>query len=220
MKIVRGSLRGTRASIARIKNDSRVFVQLENSGLYASAEVEIGDIELLQPKREPVALLRAQVVSHSRRLALSLRENPANLPGISPFDFEDLVAELLADQGYAVQVTTRTADGGRDILALFPTPIGNILTIVECKKYGVHRKVGIELVERLLWVADRKDKASLAMLATTSTFTSGAQRCAQEHQYRLKLHDKVQLASWLTSYGRSSFVRGGELYIPDHMNKQ
>src|SRR5206468_12002343 len=117
--------------------------------------------------RLAVAPITAEAIYH-------LAGHPEDLYELDPIKFELLIARLLEDAGYSVKVTPATRDGGRDILAVLKIPYGEVLTIVDCKRFSAHRRIGPELVQRLLWVCDHHDKASNAMLVTTSSFTSGA----------------------------------------------
>ena len=116
-----------------------------------------------------------------------LARHPNLLYEIEPRRFEILVAELLTDMGYEVELTPESRDGGRDILAAFNLPHGKILTLVECKRFRPDKKVGIDILERFLWVLDRKDKASCGLIATTSYFSQDAIATEKEFQWRLRI---------------------------------
>ena len=125
------------------------------------------------------------------------------------------MAELLRDMGYEVELTPETRDGGRDILAAFGLPHGEILTLVECKRFRPDRKVGIDILERFLWVMDRRDKASCGLIATTFYFSPEAIATERDYQWRLRLRDFEGLKEWLGKYG--SWTRNNRmgLWLPD-----
>jgi restriction system protein len=129
--------------------------------------------------------------------------------------YEEIIAAILMDMGCDVQLTTATKDGGRDILAAFQTPFGKLLTIVECKRYKPERKIGIDLVERFLWVVDRNDKASFGLIATTSFFSADAQVIANNYRYRLKLKDFYDIREWIGKYGSWTKDDNSEIWIPE-----
>jgi restriction system protein len=62
------------------------------------------------------------------------------------------------------------------------------MTFVECKRYARDKPVGLEIVERLLGVVDR-GRATSGLILTTSHFTRGARRAADELRFRLSLKD-------------------------------
>jgi restriction system protein len=129
-------------------------------------------------------------------LLAELSRHPERMYDLSPRRFEEAVAELMSRLGYGVQLTPASKDGGRDILAIMATPAGRTLTLVECKRYAPHRKVGVEQVERFMWVV-HKDRASCGLYVTTSSFTSGVQRMQKEYAWLLLLRDFSGLHEWL-----------------------
>ena len=166
------------------------------------------------PASDVAASLRTQVVPLENDLVRRLARDPSLLHELSPFGFEILVAELLRDMGYDVFVTPESRDGGRDILAVFNLPAGPHLTIVDCKRYSPERRIGPDVVQRLLWIADRNDRASQAIVATTSSFTSGARALELQYRWRLSLHDHPALCTWLEKYGTWNQRGPGGIWLP------
>lgn len=115
---------------------------------------------------------------------------------LSPRKFEELVAYILEELGYQVTLTGQTCDGGIDIFALKKEPIGTFLTLVECKNYSPHRRVGIDIVRGLYGVLNIQ-KASHAMIATTSCFTSGARDFEKQYQFQMSLRDHADIINWM-----------------------
>lgn len=163
-------------------------------------------------KSEPLCL---EIGNVNARLLSYLNQHPERLHELSPRRFEEVIAEILADMGYEVELTPQTRDGGRDVLASLPTPVGKLLFIVECKRYALHRKIGIDIVERFLWVIDRKDNASCGLIAATTHFSTDAQALAREYEYRLKLHDFDHIKHWIANYGRWTEREGSGLWLPN-----
>ncbi len=155
-----------------------------------------------------VAPITAEAIYH-------LSKHPEQLYDVDPIKFEFLIARLLEDAGYSVKVTPATRDGGRDILAVLKIPFGEVLTIVDCKRFAAHRTIGPDLVQRLLWVSDNRDKASNAMLVTTSSFTSGARKLEQEYRWRLQLKEYADIREWLRSFGKWHRRGDGDLWLPN-----
>jgi restriction endonuclease Mrr len=149
-----------------------------------------------------------------------LAKHPRKLYEIDPRKFEELVAELLRDMGYQVRLTPLTKDGGRDILAIISIPAGEVLVVVECKRFGPNRPIGPDIVQRLMWVADRYDNASRAMLATTSFFTAGAKRLATDFRWRLGLKDFDDVCDWLDQYGSWERNSKAGLWVPNGRNRE
>ena len=149
-----------------------------------------------------VKIARPHIVDTSDRLFRSLCENPKLMYEISPRDFERVIAELLSDMGWSVELTPPAKDGGFDALALQQTELGPILCLVEAKRYRRDRKVGVELVRSLYGTMEDKG-ASTSLLVTTSAFTSGAQKFQSRNKYRISLREHSDIVKWLKKYGRN-----------------
>lgn len=132
-------------------------------------------------------------------LILEIAKQPEKLHQISPREFEEIVAELLAGFGWEVSLTSRTKDGGYDILGVVKDAPGLESTwVVECKKYGATNKVGIELARQLYGVKWNLG-VSNALLVTTSTFTNGVQQLGAS-KYDLSLVDYNGILNWIHAY--------------------
>ena len=94
-------------------------------------------------------------MSDIRKLISELAGNPDRLAVLDPHEFELIVAEILASQGYKVQVTPPTRDGGYDVLAVQADALGIESTYaVEVKRCSPKNKVGVDIVRRLLGVKE------------------------------------------------------------------
>lgn len=158
--------------------------------------------------------LSVYLVEINDELIALLKQEPHLMYELAPRKFEILIAHLLADMGYDVELTPETRDGGRDILAVFRLPAGEVLTIVECKKYREDRKVGVDIVERFLFAIDRRDNASCGLIATTSSFTLDARDMESEYKWRLGLRDFDAIRNWLADYGHWTMNATSGLWLP------
>ena len=125
-----------------------------------------------------------------------IKSRPEALREMPPRKFEEIVAEMLEKQGYTVELTPASKDGGFDIYVASKQSLGSFLYLVECKRYTPPNKVGVHLVRALHGVV-QKTRANAGMLVTTSFFTHGAQQYADETCYTLHLHDFLALKRWL-----------------------
>ncbi len=168
------------------------------------------EVERLNP-------LEFQIDQCNSELIYYLKKHPDHLHRISPRKFEEVVSDILQDLGCETQITPQTRDGGRDILAAFPSPAGELLAIVECKRFAPHRKIGVNLVERFLWVLDNRDRASCGLLVTTTSFSIEAKALENEFKYKLKLHDFEHLKQWIANYGIWKEKERCGLWLPQKM---
>ena len=151
------------------------------------------------PSSEIISVAKPAIISASEALVRDLQKRPEDLLGISNRDFEKVVAELLTDMGWEVELTKATRDGGKDILAYMNTDIGQFLCLVETKRYRVDRKVGVDLV-RNLYGTLCDYQANSAMMVTTSSFSPDAHEFQQRHQYQLSLRDYTDVVGWITKF--------------------
>jgi HJR/Mrr/RecB family endonuclease len=134
----------------------------------------------------------------SDELLRRLAEYPEDRFSINPRIFEETVAELLSRMGYDVVLTPRSGDKGRDVIAALATPTAPVLMLVECKRYARDRKVGPEPISRV-WSRLFDDKANMAMVVTTSSFTPVAKEFANARGYQLSLQDGDKYIRWIKS---------------------
>jgi restriction system protein len=153
----------------------------------------------LLPKKELINDVKPRIILANDDLIDRLRRQPQSVFQLPPRKFEELIAELLSDMGYEVELTPATRDGGKDILAYMPAPHGNVLCLVEAKRYRKDRPVGVELVRQLYGTLVDAD-ASSAMLVTTSSFSSDARAFQKRHQYKLALRDYGNVVQWVQDY--------------------
>lgn len=129
-----------------------------------------------------------QQVSRACENIERVQRNKEAIYDITPREFEELVAEVFSRQGYNVEITPATKDGGCDIIAT--KEIGGIpyMILIECKKYSARHKVDVQLVRSLSGVqSDRK--ANKVILVTSSLFTRDARQFAKRQEHLISLVD-------------------------------
>lgn len=139
-------------------------------------------------------------------LILKAERNPQLLGQIDPREFENFVADLFEQQGFKVEVTKKTRDGGKDIIAVRSEMNINVKYIIECKRYAQNNKVGVELVRQLYGV-QQAESVNKSVLVTTSSFTKGAIDFAnqQSTKWHMDLKSFTDLLQWVKqAYGRQS----------------
>jgi len=147
-------------------------------------------------------VVRPQIVEASDQLVQRLTKNPELMYEISPRDFEKVIAELLSDMGWTVELTPQTRDGGFDVLARRETEVGPVFCLVEAKRYRRDRPVGVELVRTLYGTMTDK-RATTSLLVTTSSFTEGARKFQSRNKYQINLRDYSDIVAWLREYSKS-----------------
>ena len=184
-------------------------LSIENSG-YADEDIywyveelkdkfsllSIKEAELIYTYEEDEIFIPEIILPAQERIFSLVKNNPSILHSITPREFEELVAEIFDRQGFDVELTKATRDGGKDIIAIQSSMGINLKYIVECKRYAVHNKVTLDVVQRLYGVK-MAENANKAILVTTSSFTKDANKFASQHCWDLSLKDKGDLLSWL-----------------------
>jgi hypothetical protein len=113
--------------------------------------------------------------------------------------FEDLMAHLLAKNGWEVEQMGYTKDEGIDILALRRVSPGVKFTMmVQCKRNNEERKVGVSVVKNV-WATKWEKGIHHAMIATTSFFTKGA--ISKADIWNMDLRDHNAIIELCNNYG-------------------
>jgi len=181
------------------------------SRMLSSAVKRNKHLRPLYASDEPTQELILAVQTISKELVCRIKRHPREMYKLYPRQFEELIAEILANFGWEVRLTPSTRDGGYDIYAITRESMANVQIswIIECKKYAPERKVGIDIVRKLHSVKTSKNVGCM-MLATTSHFTRGVQEF-KASRYDLQLKDYDGIVEWIDKYQPNP---GGQLYIP------
>ena len=134
-----------------------------------------------------------------------LAKNPDEMKNLSSRNFEELIAEIWKKFGYNVELTKKTRDGGRDIVA-----IGGKVTaekfLIECKKPVCASTVGVRPVRELYGVK-MSEGATKAILATTAHFSKDAGLLFDKHKWELEGRDLEGITQWIDTAIRSKLCR-------------
>lgn len=162
-------------------------------------EIHSLDLELPVAEKNIVEVIAPKIIVANEVLIRNLKERPQDLHMISPRKFEEVIAELLDDMGWDVELTPASKDGGKDIIAVMHTDIGPILSLVEAKHYRPDRPVQVGLVKQL-YGTFVDHGATNAMLVTSSRFTKGAKEFQSKHKYQITLKEYADLLDWIQKY--------------------
>lgn len=136
--------------------------------------------------------------------------------------FEEIVAEIFRKFGYEIELTKRTRDGGKDIIALRKS--GDEVTerlIIECKHW--QSKIDVKPIRNLIGVAVTQDELPTGIiLATTSTFTKDAKdlKINPTISIKLDLKDYNDVLNWIGDYNALQLTPAEiEQYLREHKVK-
>ena len=133
----------------------------------------------------------------NKELINYLSRNPNAIHSLHWRKFEELLAELFQNQGFATELGPGRADGGVDLRLIQRSDIGEMLILVQAKKYAKHRKIQLEPV-KALWASVEDEQANKGILVATSEFIPAAKKFAARHPYRIELVGPEKLTSWLS----------------------
>jgi restriction endonuclease Mrr len=156
------------------------------------------------PKKEAKEAVQSIIVTESSRIKsviANLYNDNEKLYSLSGREFEVVIQELLNQQGFDFELTKQTRDGGFDLFALkYVSPnLSPIKYLVECKRNGPHRPVGVEVIRSFKEVIVTEG-AHKGIIATTSYFTTGAIKKKNLTPYLLDFVDKDELLRWINNY--------------------
>jgi transcriptional regulator with XRE-family HTH domain len=141
-------------------------------------------------------LLVSDLALANDALLRRLDQHPTEIYQLAAREFEELVAETLARQGYDVTLTPIAKDGGKDIFVASHSALGSALYVVECKRYSPDRPVGVGIVRELYGVI-QAERLTGGIVATTSYFTADVRQFTAPLSYQLSLADFHAVRSWI-----------------------
>lgn len=126
--------------------------------------------------------------------------NPKSVYSLATWEFEELVAEVFRRNGFNANVTQRTRDGGRDVIATCEIGGVTYTTYFECKRQGPTSPVTVEIVRSLYGVMER-DRIDKGVIVTSSRFTQDAVKEAKRFNGRIQLIDFERLQQLMRRRG-------------------
>ena len=135
-----------------------------------------------------------------------ISKKPGILYQIKPRQFEELIAHIFSQNGFKVELTKQTRDGGRDIIALRSDLGIKSKYIIECKRYAANNRIPVELV-RALYGVQVQEGANKAILATTSKFTRDAHsfvKATNTTEWSIELKDFNDIYEWIKSTSQAN----------------
>jgi HJR/Mrr/RecB family endonuclease len=157
---------------------------------------------------ESAILLPKLIVRVKAELVSNLAREPELLRRLSPREFEELIADIFYGFGYVVELTAPTRDGGKDVVAIRNLHGVTTKLLIECKRYNPPKTVDVGWVRQLYGVR-HSERATKALIATTSYFTSDARKFERQHIYELELKDYDAVADWVQEYNQ--ILKGGRV---------
>lgn len=122
-------------------------------------------------------------------------QRPDDLHRLDWREFEILLHRIFQNQGFHSELGPGRGDGGVDIRLLQRDPIGDLLTLVQAKKYAPHRKIQLDAVAALYGIA-AVEGAQKTLFVTTSAYEPVAKRFAARTSGAMALAASRDVATW------------------------
>jgi restriction system protein len=157
-----------------------------------------GEILTLGPKTSEGRLVDDVSVVWDE-LIRSFVRNPEEIYDVDPRKLEEIVAGAYKIHGYEVELTPRSGDRGRDVVAT-KHGVGSIRIFDQIKRYKISRPVSADEVRSLLGTITAAPNVSKGVITTTSTFAPRLlddDDIRRQVPHRLELKPKDVLLKWL-----------------------
>ncbi len=143
---------------------------------------------------------------------------PDDLHRLSWREFEMLLARVFQSQGFEAELGPGSGDGGIDVRLLQRDPIGDILTLVQAKKYAPSRKIGLEAVAALHGVAD-VEKAQRSLFVTTSSYQPAAKAFSGRTSIPMELKTSNDVVEWCRHAKKGIIADKSKLVSVEHVER-
>jgi Restriction endonuclease len=123
----------------------------------------------------PIPIDVATVDALSDELAVVCGKVPELLDRLTPRQFEEMVGAIFRNNGFRVELTSYTKDGGYDLMVVSNSSMKPEVAIVEVKHYRSDRPVGVAIVRQLYGVRSLRE-IPRCYLVTSSSVSKYAKR--------------------------------------------
>ena len=179
---------------------AEVIIEFSSVSIYYKEEIYNYDKQLLLfvPEEKRIITDLSAGVSE---LLQTIKKSPELIYGIQPRQFEELIAHIFSMHGFLVELTKKTRDGGRDIIAIRSDLDIKLKYLIECKRNSMDNPVSVDIV-RALYGVQMQESANKSILATTSRFTADAMKFATEQnttKWGMDLKDINAIRNWIST---------------------
>jgi len=122
-------------------------------------------------------------------------KHPEQLQDLNWRQFEKLLNAIFKNQGFHTELGPGSGDGGVDLRLIQKDNIGELLTLVQAKRYKSRYPIGLSAVQALAAAVD-DEKANRGLFVTTSRYLPVAERFAERQERRLTLATSKEVAEW------------------------
>lgn len=156
---------------------------------------------ITEPKLElpETKIILLDEVSRIKGAIREIYRNNDAIYRLEPYEFEQLVAELMRNKHFHVELTKRTRDGGYDLIALQDVGGFPYRFLVECKRFAKTRRVDVNIVRSFCQVMN--EEKNNGIIVTSAYFSADAKKYRQKFApYHLHFKDRDDVLEWVDQY--------------------
>ncbi|MBC7944386.1 MAG: restriction endonuclease [Burkholderiales bacterium] len=198
-------IHATLAAINRSKLSPAILASLEQQkanedlpGILLQAVITVGDKTKEGELIESVAIPWFEIIQ-------LMQQDPGIVYQLDWRKWEEIIAAAYKRQGFEVELTPRSNDKGRDVIAT-SRGVGCVRYFDQVKAYKPNNLVTANDVRALAGVLEFHPNVSKGVITTTSAFAPGIyedEDIKRFMPYRLELKPKEVLLPWLASLAQS-----------------
>lgn len=143
---------------------------------------------------------------------------PEDLQRLHWRDFETLLFRIFQNQGFEAILGPGRGDEGVDLRLIQRAPLGDILTVVQAKRYAPHRKIDHTEVAALFGVG-HFEKANRSLFVTTSSYAPVAKSWAARTNGFLELAGAEEVVKWCATASAGVIADKSSLVSPTHVSR-
>ncbi|WP_421698394.1 restriction endonuclease [Ancylobacter sp.] len=140
-------------------------------------------------------LVQQDVADVYEELYSHFAKRPEDLYRLDWREFEILLFRIFQAQGFTCELGPGSNDGGVDVRVLQRDPLGDILTLVQAKRYAPRNKIDISAVAALHGIAD-VEAAQKSIFVTTSDYLPSARTFAGRTRIPMTLATSADVQEW------------------------
>jgi len=198
----------------RMRKNDELIAELEER-VRLSEEEDEGEVEVELYSDAHFAQTRIVLVPAFDEITCEVLEyfarNPAELERLHWRKLEELLDSVFRNQGFYTEIGPGNGDDGVDLRLVQKDTIGEIVTLVQAKRYASKYPVHLEAVQALSAVVDH-NKANRGLFVTTSRYLPSTQRFAEAQRGKLVLAQSEDVSRWCRKAlhgGRSNLCESG-----------
>lgn len=143
---------------------------------------------------------------------------PEDLHRLHWRDFEILLFRIFQNHGFKAVLGPGQGDGGIDLRLWHEDPLGDILTVVQAKKYAPHRNIDQTAVAALFGISI-VEESQKALFVTTSNYQPVAKKFASRTSGVIELAGKEDIVRWCERASNGVIKDKSSLLSYDHVTR-